>query len=307
MIAFLVAQLFRFLFMQIKGLVTLKVRTKWCKNHNEWNTSGVFPCIELKLSTVLIFITKFHVHCDISMATQWAPSPPHPKSKIRISLVWECYLLLIVIQWVRANMNITQHKHKPVRLWNNNLSVWEGRGLVTSMLLWWHHNHDLVAQQLCVHNCDDHSSLNSNSVCTVIPQFVIWRHKSSNLHFIAGETKNFLKLFTMLYMFHNSCKPREDIYFRKSSSSWPEIILQPLDVDLSRYANYGELVFCKRACYKHLTKFERATFKVKEMKRETEDVIRAREPVRTKRTIRSEDWEQNKYVRKFPPVEGNIS
>ena len=89
----------------------------------------------------------------------------------------------------------------------------------------------------------------------------------------------------MLYMFHTLCKPREDIYFRKSSSSWPEIILQPLDVDLSCYANYGELVFCKRTCYKHLTKFERATFKVKEMKRETEDVIRAREPVRTKRMI----------------------
>ena len=85
-------------------------------------------------------------------------------------------------------------------------------------------------------------------------------------------------------MFNTLCKPREDIYFRKSSSSWPEIILQPLDVDLSCYANYGELVFCK-----HLTKFERATFKVKEMKRETEDDIRAREPVRTKRTIRSED------------------
>ena len=37
-------------------------------------------CIELKLSTVVVLITKFHDigHCDIPMATQWAPRPLHP-------------------------------------------------------------------------------------------------------------------------------------------------------------------------------------------------------------------------------------
>ena len=36
--------------------------------------------------------------------------------------------------------------------------------------------------------------------------------------------------------------------FGNCSARWPEIILQSLDVDLSCYANYCELIFCKAYC-----------------------------------------------------------
>ena len=48
----------------------------------------------------------------------------------------------------------------------------------------------------------------------------------------------------------------------------------------------------------------RVTFQVKEIKIEIEGVIRAREPVRTKRMIQYEDWEQIICVRKSLAVEG---
>ena len=34
------------------------------------------------------------------------------KVKSEFSSLKKCYLLLLFIQWVRANMDITQHKHK---------------------------------------------------------------------------------------------------------------------------------------------------------------------------------------------------
>ena len=59
---------------------------------------------------------SWYLHCDISMATQWAPGPLHSKDKIGVFSFKKCYLLLLLIQWVWANMEITQHKHKKVRL-----------------------------------------------------------------------------------------------------------------------------------------------------------------------------------------------
>ena len=53
-------------------------------------------------------------HCDVSIATQWAPGSLHPKGKIRVSLPNKDYLLLMFIPWVWANMDITQQKHKEV-------------------------------------------------------------------------------------------------------------------------------------------------------------------------------------------------
>ena len=47
----------------------------------------------------------------------------------------------------------------------------------------------------------------------------------------------------------------------------------------------------------------RVTFEMKEIKIEIEGVIRAREPVRTKRMTQYEDWEQIICVRKFLAVE----
>ena len=73
-------------------------------------------CIELKLCTVVALTTKFHdITTDISMATQWAPGPLHSKDKIRVFSFKKCYLLLLLLQWVWANMDITQHKHKKLR------------------------------------------------------------------------------------------------------------------------------------------------------------------------------------------------
>jgi len=53
-------------------------------------------------------------HYDISMAMQWALVALYPKGKIRVSLPNKGYLLLMFIQWVWANMDITHHKHKEV-------------------------------------------------------------------------------------------------------------------------------------------------------------------------------------------------
>ena len=69
------------------------------KSQKKWNISEDFFCIELKLCTVVILITKvhdMHVHCDISMATQWAPDPFHSKGKIRVSLLQEVLFALLV-------------------------------------------------------------------------------------------------------------------------------------------------------------------------------------------------------------------
>ena len=52
------------------------------------------------------------IHYDISMATKWAPLPHYPKDKIRVSLPKKRFLLLMFIQWVWENMDITQDKYK---------------------------------------------------------------------------------------------------------------------------------------------------------------------------------------------------
>ena len=87
-IALLVAELFRFRFMQIRRLLMSHSGHKIMQNHKKWNISEDVFCIELKLFTLLILITKFRdmAHCDISIATQWAPGPLHPKGKIRVFL-----------------------------------------------------------------------------------------------------------------------------------------------------------------------------------------------------------------------------
>ena len=59
-----------------------------------------------------------HIHCDISMATQWAPDPLHSKGKIIVSLHQEVLFALVVhsvfIPWVSVNVDITRHKQKKV-------------------------------------------------------------------------------------------------------------------------------------------------------------------------------------------------
>ena len=51
------------------------------------NISHNFFCIELKVP---------YVHCDISMATQWAPGPLHSKGKTRVFLLQEVLFVFVV-------------------------------------------------------------------------------------------------------------------------------------------------------------------------------------------------------------------
>ena len=79
--------------------------TRWTQNDvksQKWNISEDFFCIELKLFTVVILMTKFHdmVHCEISMATQWVPGRLNAKDKIRVPLPKKCYMFLMLIHWV---------------------------------------------------------------------------------------------------------------------------------------------------------------------------------------------------------------
>ena len=108
-ILLLVAELFKTLFMQINDLWLHSVDTKWRKN-----ISRLF--IELKLSTVVTLITKFH---DMSTVTfPWQQKGIQTLStqtgKSEFSSFKKCYLLLLFIQWVWANMDIAEHKHKKV-------------------------------------------------------------------------------------------------------------------------------------------------------------------------------------------------
>ena len=86
-------------------------------HHKTWNISEDFFYIELKLCTVVATSTKFH---DISPVTfSWQHNGLQALSIQKIKSEFfsfkKCYLLLLFIQWVWGNMDITQHKHKKVR------------------------------------------------------------------------------------------------------------------------------------------------------------------------------------------------
>ena len=84
------------------------VDTKWCKITKD------FFCIELKLSTFVTLIKKFH---DMSTVTfPWQHKGLQALSiqmgKSEFSSFKKCYLLLLLIQWVWTNMDTKQHNHK---------------------------------------------------------------------------------------------------------------------------------------------------------------------------------------------------
>ena len=71
---------------------------------------------ELKLNRVVTLITKFH---DMSTVTfPWQQNRLQALSiqrgKSEFSSIKKCYLILLFIQWVWANTDITQHKQKKV-------------------------------------------------------------------------------------------------------------------------------------------------------------------------------------------------
>ena len=77
--------------------------------------------------------------------------------------------------------------------------------------------------------------------------------------------------------------------FGKSSINFQEIIQTSLNVDVSCFSNSGELFVCRKVCYKRLTKFQRASEKVREIRREIEEVFDKRELPRAKRLIRADE------------------
>mgnify|MGYP000509557949 CR=1 FL=1 len=73
-------------------------------------------------------------------------------------------------------------------------------------------------------------------------------------------------------------------------------------MDVSCFSNSGELFVCRKVCYKGLTKFQRASEKVKEIRREIEEVSDKRELPRAKRLIRADEvpnipaiWQRQRY------------
>lgn len=139
LIALLVAGLFKILIYAMwRHIVDIK-RCQITKN-------GISLSIEMTLCAVVTLIAKF---LDMSnVAFPWKQNRLQAlfmrKVKSEFSSFNKCYLLLLFIQWVWATIDITWHKHKKVRYaleqHIRHFSLCKGRGLVTRMLLWWHHN-----------------------------------------------------------------------------------------------------------------------------------------------------------------------
>ena len=73
--------------------------------------------------------------------------------------------------------------------------------------------------------------------------------------------------------------------FGKSSLDIAEVIRASLSVDVSRYSENSELFVCRDKCYQRLIKFNRASDKLKELKKEIEEVFKERENLRAKRLL----------------------
>lgn len=85
-----------------------------------------------------------------------------------------------------------------------------------------------------------------------------------------------------------SLKNNKTFIFGKSSLDIAGVIRSSLSVDVSRYSENSELfvVFvCRDKCYQRLIKFNRASDKLKELKKEIEEVFKARENLRAKRLL----------------------
>ena len=73
--------------------------------------------------------------------------------------------------------------------------------------------------------------------------------------------------------------------FGKSSLDIAEVIRSSLSVDVSRCSENSELFVCRDKCYQRLIKFNRASDKLKELKKEIEEVFKERENLRAKRLL----------------------
>ena len=84
-----------------------------------------------------------------------------------------------------------------------------------------------------------------------------------------------------------SLKNNKILIFGKSSLDIAGAIRSSLSVDVSRYSENSDLFVCRDKCYQRLIKFQRASDKLKELKREIEEVFNARDKHREKRLLQS--------------------
>ena len=76
--------------------------TKWCEIPKKLNISHDFFCIELKHSTVLEFLTRFHNMSTVTFPWQdnELQALSIQRGKSEFSSFKKCYLLLLFIQYV---------------------------------------------------------------------------------------------------------------------------------------------------------------------------------------------------------------
>ena len=82
----------------------------------------------------------------------------------------------------------------------------------------------------------------------------------------------------------------EKIYiFGKSSIDLQGIIKSSLNVDVSCFANSDKIFVCRSVCYKRLTKLQRSSEKLNEIRQEIEETFKKRNVPRTKRLQRASE------------------
>lgn len=72
-------------------------------------------------------------------------------------------------------------------------------------------------------------------------------------------------------------------------------------MDVSRYSENSDLFVCRDKCYQRLIKFQRASDKVNQLKREIEEVFNTREKQRVKRLLQL-DEEKILFARKVREI-----
>ena len=112
------------------------------RNHKKWNNFEDIFCVELKLCKVFILRSKSHETSFVIFPWQHnrlqAFSIQMVKSEFpSFKKCYWCWCSFSECERI-LTLNGTS-TWKSVREWSNK--YWKGRGLVTSMLLWWHHNH----------------------------------------------------------------------------------------------------------------------------------------------------------------------
>ena len=111
---------------------------------------------------------------------------------------------------------------------------------------------------------------------------------------MSGETpKKIVDESSKCFTCSSLCPGKDRVYiFGKTSHNFVEIIKSTFNIDANCYANdtNTRLFVCKTSCYKQLLKFQRATEKVEEAKKEIQDAFQARP--RAKRLLRPTDGDQ---------------